>query len=84
VALPILNIDNSDPGSVYDDATDGVLLAQTDGLMIVRRLRNPNAINLMTVAEQSAITANAKRGSLSDLQALQNTEALKPCWRSRS
>lgn len=123
----ILNIDNSDPATIYDAATDGVLLMRyllgfrgaalianalangamlrdsnqienhllsinrlidvdddgetlphTDGLMILRRLLNPNALNVMTVAEQSAITANAKRGSLTDLQVLLRIEALKP------
>ncbi|TAF99839.1 MAG: hypothetical protein EAZ43_15085, partial [Betaproteobacteria bacterium] len=131
--LPLLNIDNSDPATVYDANTDavlltryllgyrnadlianargtganlrdaaqiethlstyiptnqalspfdvdgdGVVLPMTDGLMILRRLLNPNALNVMTAAEQSAITANAKRGSLTDAQVLQRIEALKP------
>lgn len=121
---PILNIDNSDPATIYDASTDGVLLMRyllgfrgtaltadalgigaslrdstqienhllsslalldvdgdgetlslTDGLMILRRLLNPNALNVMTAAEQSAITANAKRGTLTDLQVLQRIDA---------
>jgi hypothetical protein len=133
VNLPLLNIDNSDPATVYDANTDavllmryllgyrgadlianargtganlrdaaqvethlstyiptnqalspfdvdgdGVVLPMTDGLMILRRLLNPNTLNVMTAAEQSAITANAKRGSLTDAQVLQRIEALKP------
>jgi hypothetical protein len=57
---------------------NGETLAHTDGLMILRRLLNPNPLNVMTAAEQSAITANAKRGTLTDLQVLQRIEALKP------
>ncbi len=64
--------------SPFDVDGDGVVLPMTDGLMILRRLLNPNAINVMTAAEQAAITANAKRGSLTDAQVLQRIEALKP------
>ncbi len=62
----------------FDVDGDGKTLALTDGLMILRRLLNPNTVAAMTVDEQSAITANAKRGSLTDVQVLQRIEALKP------
>jgi Putative Ig domain len=123
----ILNIDNSAPDTIYDAATDGVLLLRylfgvrgaalianargvgpalrdagqvetfiasnlssfdvdgdgqvlpmTDGLMIVRRLLNPKAANLLSAAEISAMTANTKQGALTDSQVLQRIEALKP------
>ncbi|MGL5002659.1 MAG: hypothetical protein ACRDAM_06930, partial [Casimicrobium sp.] len=63
---------------LFDVDGDGVMLPMTDGLMILRRLLNPNPINMMTVAEQSAITANAKRGTLTDAQVLLRIEAMKP------
>ncbi|MGL4231476.1 MAG: hypothetical protein ACRCWJ_08920 [Casimicrobium sp.] len=128
-----LNIDNSDPGTIFDAATDGVLLVRylfgyrgadliagargtgaslrdaaqieaffttfipanqalsqfdvdgdgvvlpmTDGLMILRRLLNPAANGTLSAAEQTAITANAKQGTLTNAQVVQRIEALKP------
>lgn len=64
--------------TLFDVDGDNQTLSLTDGLMILRRLLNPNPLNVMTAAEQSAITANAKRGALTDTQVLQRIEALKP------
>jgi hypothetical protein len=64
--------------ALFDVDGDGSVLPHTDGLMILRRLLNPNAIGAMSAAEQAAITANAKLGSLTDAQVLQRIEALKP------
>ncbi len=64
--------------SPFDVDGDGVVLPTSDGLMILRRLLNPAANNTLSAAEQTAITANAKRGTLTDAQVIQRIEALRP------
>lgn len=62
---------------VFDVDGDGETLPLTDGLMILRRLLNPGAAT-SNAAAMSAITANAKRGSRSDVDVVNAIDALKP------
>ena len=63
--------------ALFDVDGDGQTLALTDGVMILRRLLNPAALS-SNVAAMAAITANAKRGALSDVAVVIAIDALKP------
>lgn len=63
--------------ALFDVDGDGQTLALTDGVMILRRLLNPAALT-SNVAAMAAITANAKRGALSDAAVVIAIDALKP------
>jgi alpha-tubulin suppressor-like RCC1 family protein len=63
--------------ALLDVDGDGETLAVTDGVMILRRLLNPNAA-ITNAAAMSAITAGAKRGGRSDADIVNAIDALKP------
>lgn len=61
----------------FDVDGDGLTLAHTDGIMILRRLLNPS-VSVSNAAAISAIMANAKRGGRSDADVVTAIDALKP------
>jgi arabinan endo-1,5-alpha-L-arabinosidase len=63
--------------ALFDVDGDGQVLPHTDGLMILRRLLNPNTPT-SNAAAMSAITARAKRGGRTDVEVVNAIDALKP------